>query len=280
MINPPVRRSLNQLLLYSLLIFGAFVTVFPFLYTVSTSLKGPVYVFEIPPRLIPTNPTLSNFVSAWTSNRFDRYFINSLLVTVITTVLVLWLGSMMAFAFARFTFTGKNPLYALVIFFMIMPAMTLIVPQFMLATRLSLVDRLEGLIVLYVAQNLPLCVFLLRGFFDQIPKEIEEAAVMDGASPWDIYRRVVLPLSTPALATATIFASLGAWDEYVWAFTIINDPDKRTLPVGIAAFHGVHLSDWGLVFAASLIAVAPILLLFIFMQKYFIKGIITAGVKG
>lgn len=255
-------------------------TVFPFLYTISTSLKGPVYVFEIPPRLIPAEPTLKNFVSAWTSNRFDRYFLNSALVTVITTLLVVWLGSMMAYAFARFNFIGKKLIYSAVIFFMIMPAMTLIVPQFMLATRLSLIDHLEGLILLYVAQNLPLSVFLLRSFIEQIPKEIEEAAIIDGASAWDIYRQVVIPLSTPALATATIFASLGAWDEYVWAFTIINDPNKRTLPVGIAAFHGVHLSDWGLVFAASLIAVTPILLLFIFMQKYFIKGIVTAGVKG
>lgn len=270
----------NKLLFYLLLSLGAFITVFPFLYMISTSLKGPVYVFEFPPRLIPEQPTIKNFITAWGSNRFDRYFLNSVVVTLSTTFLVVWLASMMAFALARLDFIFKKIIYGVVLFFMIMPAMTLIVPQFILATRFALIDKLEGLILLYVAQNLPLSVFLLRGFIEQIPREIEEAAIMDGASAWDIYRRIILPLSKPALATSIIFASLGAWDEYIWAFTIINDPSKRTLPVGIAAFHGVHLSDWGLVFAASLIAVAPILLFFMLMQRYFIKGVITGAVKG
>jgi multiple sugar transport system permease protein len=167
-----------------------------------------------------------------------------------------------------------------VMFFMMMPAMSLIVPQFILATRLKLVDQLPGLVVMYVAQNLPLTVFLLRGFLEQVPREIEEAAQMDGASAWGVYWRVLLPLSKPALATAAIFASLGAWDEYIWAFTIINTAEKRTLPVGIAAFQGVHLSDWGLVFAASLIAVVPVIALFIALQRYFIKGMVTGAVKG
>jgi multiple sugar transport system permease protein len=174
----------------------------------------------------------------------------------------------------------KKPLYYLVIFFMIIPAMSLIVPQFILAAQLKQVDQLSGLVLLYVAQNIPLSTFLLRGFLELIPKEIEEAALIDGASAWDIYWRILLPLSKPALATSAIFASLGAWDEYVWAFTIINSPEKRTLPVGIAAFHGVHLSDWGLVFAASLIAVVPVIALFVALQKYFVKGITTGAIKG
>ncbi len=274
------RTRINQIVYTLLLAAGALLTVFPFIYMLSTSLKGPVYVFELPPRLVPSQPTLRNFILAWTSNNFARYFLNSLGVTLVTTLLVIWLGSMMAYAFARFEFVLKKPLYYLVMFFMMMPAMSLIVPQFILATRLKLVDQLPGLVVMYVAQNLPLTVFLLRGFLEQVPREIEEAAQMDGASAWGVYWRVLLPLSKPALATAAIFASLGAWDEYVWAFTIINTAEKRTLPVGIAAFQGVHLSDWGLVFAASLIAVVPVILLFIILQKYFIKGMVTGAVKG
>ena len=271
---------ITQTFFVTLLSLGGLATIFPFIYMISTSLKGPVYVFELPPRLIPSSPTLRNFTSAWTSNNFERYFLNSMGVTVVTTLLVVWLASMMAFAFARFEFMLKKPLYYLVIFFMIIPAMSLIVPQFILAAQLKQVDQLSGLVLLYVAQNIPLSTFLLRGFLELIPKEIEEAALIDGASAWDIYWRILLPLSKPALATSAIFASLGAWDEYVWAFTIINSPEKRTLPVGIAAFHGVHLSDWGLVFAASLIAVVPVIALFVALQKYFVKGITTGAIKG
>jgi multiple sugar transport system permease protein len=274
------RNAINQAIYLMLLSLGGLATIFPFIYMISTSLKGPVYVFELPPRLIPSHATLQNFVSAWTSNNFGRYFLNSLGVTVVTTLLVVWLGSMMAYAFARFEFALKKPLYYLVMFFMMMPAMSLIVPQYILAARLKQVDTLSGLVLLYVAQNIPLATFLLRGFLEQVPREIEEAALIDGASAWDVYRRVLLPLSKPALATAAIFASLGAWDEYVWAFTILNTPEKRTLPVGIAAFHGVHLSDWGLVFAASLIAVMPVIALFVALQKYFIKGMTAGALKG
>lgn len=252
----------------------------PFIYMISTALKGKVYVFEIPPRLIPTHPTLENFISAWTSNDFSRYFLNSIFVSVVTVVCILLLASMMAFAFARYNFVGKKILYGLVIFFMTMPAMCLIVPQFILARDLVLTDKLAGLIVMDIAQNLPFAVFLLRGFLEEVPKEIEEAARIDGASAWSTYRYIIMPLCKPALATAATIAFLGAWDEYVWATTIINTPTLRTLPVAIATYQGVHTTNWGLVFAASLIAIVPVLILFISLQKYYVKGMVAGAVKG
>jgi multiple sugar transport system permease protein len=121
---------------------------------------------------------------------------------------------------------------------------------------------------------------LLKGFFEQVPRELEEAARIDGASSWAVYWRIMLPLSKPALATAAIFSSLGAWDEYVWALTILNNANRWTLPVGIASFHGVFYSDWGLIFAASLIAIVPIITLFIILQRYFIRGVLTGAIKG
>lgn len=274
------RRLTANILFYALLVAGVVVMVVPFLYMISTSLKGQIFVFEYPPRFIPAQPTLRNFVAAWTSNHFEHYFINSVVVTASATVLTVLLASMMAFAFARFEFALKRPLFYTIMILMMMPAMTLIIPQFLLAHKLKLIDTLSGLIVVYVAQNLPLNTFLLTGFLEQIPRELEEAARIDGASAWSVYWRIMLPLSKPALATAAIFSSLGAWDEYIWALTILNDPDKRTLPVGIAAFQGVHTSDWGLIFAASLIAVVPIIALFILLQKYFIKGVLSGAIKG
>jgi ABC-type glycerol-3-phosphate transport system permease component len=274
------QNRLRSLIWYVLLSLGALMTVIPFIYMISTALKGQVYVFEIPPRLIPAEPTLQNFSDAWNSNQFGRYFLNSVLVTAVSVLLVLWLASMMAYALARFNFFGKQVAYRLVIFFMTMPAMSLLVPQFVLARKLVLVDQLGGLVALNVAQNIPLAVFLLTGFLNDLPREIEEAARIDGASPWSIYWQIILPLCKPALATAAIFAFLGAWDEYIWAATIINSPEKRTLPVGIATFQGAHASNWGLVFAASLIAVGPVILIFILLQKYFVKGMIAGAIKG
>lgn len=273
-------KLIRQISFVLILTAGAFITIFPFIYMFSTSLKGPQFIFEFPPQLIPKEPTLSNFIRAWTSNNFSRYFLNSLEVTAISTFLVVWLGSMMAYSFARFDFYLKKPLFYLLMLFMIMPAMTLIVPQFLLAVKLNVIDHLSGLVFLYVAQNIPLSVFLLKGFMEQISVEIEEAAKIDGATSWDIYWRIIIPLSKPALATSAIFASLGAWDEYVWAMTIINNPEIRTLPVAIAAFQGVHSSDWGLIFAASIISITPIILLFISMQRYFTKGVTAGAVKG
>lgn len=271
---------ITNAMIYTLLIIGVMLTVIPFIYMVSTSLKGAVYVFEFPPRFIPAEPTLGNFVAAWTSKSFDRYFLNSIMVTTSTTVLVVLFSSMMAFAFARFNFMFKKPLYYSIMIFMMLPAMTLIVPQFMLASKLNLLNSLPGLVVVYVAMNLPLNTFILTGFLKQVPRELEEAAMIDGASSWAIYWRIMLPLSKPALATVAIFSSLGAWDEYVWALTVLNEPSKRTLPVAIAAFQGIFYSDWGLVFAASLIAIVPIIVLFVLLQRYFIKGAISGAIKG
>ncbi len=275
-----IRRSIRELILIILLGLGALLTVLPLIYMISTALKGAIYVFEIPPRLIPEHPTFQNFILAWTTNQFGKYFLNSILVSLVAVSCILLLASMMAYAFARYQFIGKKVLYGLIIFFMTMPAMSLIVPQFILARDLALMDSLMGLIVMYVAQNLPFATFLMRGFLEEIPKEIEEAARIDGASDWMIYWRVVLPLCKPALATSAIIAFLGAWDEYVWASTIINTPSKRTLPVAIATFQGVHTTNWGLVFAASLIGIVPVLVLFISLQKYFIKGMVAGAVKG
>lgn len=271
---------ITNAMIYTLLIIGVMLTIIPFIYMVSTSLKGAVYVFEFPPRFIPAEPTLGNFVAAWTSKSFDRYFLNSIMVTTSTTVLVVLFSSMMAFAFARFNFMFKKPLYYSIMIFMMLPAMTLIVPQFMLASKLNLLNSLPGLVVVYVAMNLPLNTFILTGFLKQVPRELEEAAMIDGASSWAIYWRIMLPLSKPALATVAIFSSLGAWDEYVWALTVLNEPSKRTLPVAIAAFQGIFYSDWGLVFAASLIAIVPIIVLFVLLQRYFIKGAISGAIKG
>ncbi len=263
----------------ALLLLGAAVMVVPFAYMLVTSFKPNALVLEVPPQFIPHHPTSANYVQAWTSNKFEHYFFNSLTVAAVTTALSVLLSSMMAYAFARFRFPGRRLLFGLLLIGLMVPTMMLIIPQFLLAKHLHLLDSLSGLVFFYTGGTLALNTFLLRSFFQDIPRELEEAMVVDGAGPWKRYRRLIMPLSRPALATVAIFSFLASWDEFVWALTIINDPDKRTLPIAIALFQGQHSTSWGLVFAASAIAVVPVIAIFIAFQRQFVSGITSGALK-
>jgi len=274
------RLSLSTLGLYVLLTAGVVVMIFPFLDLVSTAFQSQTYVLAVPPVLIPPQPTLQNFVEAWQSNHFALFFQNSLVVAVTTTVLAVLVSAMLAYGLARFEFTGKSAVFYAMLVTMMIPSLMLIIPQFMLAKALGLRNSLAGLVLVYVSMNIPLNTFLLRGFFEQLPRELEEAALIDGAGQFTIFFRIALPLSTPAIATVAIFTFLAAWDEFTWALTAIDDPLKRTLPVAIATFQGEHLTEWGLVFAASLIAIVPVIIVFVSLQRYFVKGLTSGAVRG
>lgn len=263
----------------AILTIGGAVMIVPFVYMLGTSFKPNALVLEIPPQFIPHHPTTANYVNAWTSNQFGRYFFNSVIVAVATTVAAVMLSSMMAFAFARFRFPGQRLLFGLLLIGLMVPTMMLLIPQFLLAKQLTLLDSLWGLIFFYTGGNLALNTFLLRSFFQDIPVELEEAMVVDGAGPWARYWRLIMPLSRPALATVGIFTFLASWDEFVWALTIINDPNRRTLPIAIALFQGEHSTSWGLVFAASAIAVVPVIGIFIAFQRQFVSGLATGALK-
>jgi multiple sugar transport system permease protein len=264
---------------YALLVIGSLVMVVPFLYMLSTSFKPHVTLFQLPPQFIPRPATLDNYRTALGSNDFGRYFVNSLVVAVVSTVIAVLLSSMMAFAFARFDFPGQTVAFWLLLLGLMVPAMMLLVPQFLLAKNLHLIDSLSGLVVFYVAGNLALNTFLLRGFFEEIPRELEEAMIVDGAGSWRRYARLIMPLSRPALATVGIFTFLASWDEFTWALTIIEDPAKRTLPIAISLFQGQHLTDWGIVFAASVIAIAPVIVVFVIFQRQLIAGLGAGALK-
>ena len=264
---------------YVVLIVGAAIMVVPFLYMLSTSFKAQQYVLTTPPQFIPHPVTASNYTAAWQSNHFGRYFLNSVVVALVSTVLSLLLSSMMAFGFARFRFAGRELLFRLLLLGLMIPAMMLIIPQFVLAKYLGLLDTYGGLVVFYVGSSLALNTFLLRGFFESIPMELEQAMEIDGARAVTRYLRLILPLSKPVLATATIFTFLASWDEFIWALTVINDPNKRTLPIAIALFQGEHSTSWGLVFAASTILVGPVILVFAIFQRQFVSGLTTGALK-
>jgi ABC-type glycerol-3-phosphate transport system permease component len=273
-------RPRAAVLRHVLLTVGAVVMLTPFVYMVSTSFKSQAYVLTIPPQFIPNPATLDNYVQVLTTQNFAAYFMNSVVVATTSTVISVLISSMMAYAFARFRFPGRELLFRLVLMGLMVPAMMLIIPQFILAKQLGLIDSLQGLVVFYVAASISLNTFLLRGFFASIPGELDDAMQVDGANAWTRYWRLVMPLSTPALATTTIFTFLATWDEFAWALTIINDPGKRTLPLAIELFQGQNATQWGLVFAASVVAVLPVIVVFLIFQKYFVQGLTSGAVKG
>ncbi len=275
-----VRTGTAAAVRHAFLIVAAALMVTPFLYMISTSFKSQAYVLTVPPQFIPNPATIDNYVQVWNTQNFGRYFANSLLVAVTSTFLSVLLSSMMAYAFARFEFRGRKLLFRIVLLGLMVPTMMLIIPQFILAKGFGLLDSYLGLIVFYVAGNLSLNTYLLRSFFISIPNELDQAMQVDGAGAWTRFTRLILPLSTPALATTTIFTFLATWDEFAWAATIIRDADLRTLPIAIRLFQGANATQWGLVFAASLIAIIPVIAVFLIFQRYFVQGLTAGAVKG
>lgn len=265
---------------YAILLVGGMIMVIPFLYMISTALVPNLYVIQYPPQLIPQNASLDNFIKAWQANNFQAYFINSAFVAVTATLITVVFSAMAAYAFARFTFKGKEVIFFTFLVVMMVPTTILIIPQFLLMKFLGLRNSLPGLVLIYSATSISMSIFLLRGFFEQLPKELEEAALLDGAGYFTIFTKIMLPLSAPGIATVSIFSFMAFWDEFIMALTFIDDPAKRTLPIAIALFQGQHGTQWGLVFAASLIALIPIFLIFFSLQKHFVGGLTTGAVKG
>lgn len=259
---------------------GALLMITPFLYMLSTSFKGQQYVLRLPPQFIPDPATLSNYERILVRGDFGQYFLNSLMVAVGSTALSVLLSAMMAYGFARYRFPGRELMFRLLLLGLMVPAIMLIVPQFVLAKHLGLIDTLPGLVVFYVAGSLALNTFLLRGFFEAIPSELDQAMQIDGAGDWRRFWNLALPLARPALATATIFTFLATWDEFAWALTIISSPEKQTLPIAIALLQGPKGTQWGLVFAASIIAILPVIAVFLAFQRHFVQGLTSGAVKG
>jgi multiple sugar transport system permease protein len=267
-------------LTYFFLIAGLIIVITPFLFMISTALKPHTYVFEIPPKLIPNNITFQNFMDALTKDDFGLYFINSLVVAICATAGTIIISSMMAYAFARIDFPFSKALFYILLLGIMVPSVMVIIPQFIMSKQLNTLDTKFGLICVYITMSMAQQTFLLKGYFSKVPKELEEAAFIDGANRWTIFWKVIMPLSKPGLATVTIFTFLYSWDEFAFAHVSIQTVTKRTLPIPIALFQSQYLTQWGLVFAASLLSLIPVILVFIIFQKHFIKGISTSGLKG
>ncbi len=274
-----IRRKFGMVVSLLILTSGLGLVLIPIWYMIITSFKPQTMIFELPPRLWPQTWTLNNYTAALGKDNFGRYFLNSAWVAVATTLLTLLISAMLAFVFARLKFPGKESLFYLFLLGMMVPPVMLIIPQFLVAKWLSLFNH-TGLILVYTTMNISMQTFLLRGVFEGVPRDLEEAALIDGGGPWVIFWRIVLPLSGPGLSVVVINTFLYSWEEFAWANVAIKNASQRTLPIGIALFQSEHLTEWGQVFAASLVALIPVLIIFIIFQRHFVQGISTTGLKG
>ncbi len=259
-------------------VFAA-VAVFPLLYMVSLSFQPTNDILQSHPTLIPSNPTTTNYVQAWTENDFSRFFLNSLAVSLGTVVITVVFASLAAFAFARYEFRFKELIFYLFLASLAVPSVDLIIPQYMLMARLHLTNSLPGLSVIYASENLPFSIFLLRGFFEAIPKELEESFRLEGAGTLRVLTRLIAPLSAPALAVVAVFTFNFAWEEFVIALTLIDKASRFTLPIGLNFFIGEHTTQWGPLFAGSMFATIPSVLVYVISQRWFRRGVSVGGIR-
>lgn len=276
--TPRLARWLRAILLYAIVIAGAAVMIVPLVYMVSTSLLPHGDVFATPPEFIPRQPTFANYIAAWQENDLGHAFLNSVIVAVCSTALNVALAASLAFAFARYQFPGRNLLFYVILVTMTVPALVLIIPQFVLAAHLHLTNSLLGLILIYAA-GMGFNVFLLRSYFQNMPQELFDAAALDGCGVFRTFWSIALPLARPALAAACIFSFQGNWDEFTMALTLNNNQSLFTLPVAIQQFFSNNNTDWGVVFAATTIAMIPIFIIFIIFQREFVSGIAAGALK-
>lgn len=271
--------TVKGVLTYGILLAIAIAMLIPLLWLTSTALKDPTEnIFQFPPQLFPQRPTLENFVRVWQSQPFGQYFLNSLFVAGLTVTLNVFFCSLAAYPLARLNFVGKDWIFTAIISTIMIPFQIVMIPLYILTVQLGLKNSYLGVIFPAIASAFG--IFLLRQAFMGVPKEMEEAARMDGCSELGIWWNVMLPSVRPALVTLTIFVFIGAWSDFLWPLLVLDDPNYYTLPLGVAKLAGTFSLDWRLVAAGSIISIAPILLFFLLMQRYIVPSEAGSGVKG
>jgi multiple sugar transport system permease protein len=266
------RRGAGLLVLGLLLGAG---TVLPLVVMVLGSLKPEAEVTA--PAILPQQPTLDNYAYVFTDVPFGRYLLNSAFVAIVITVLALWFHSMAAYALARLRFPGRDAIFLVIFSTLLVSLPVVMVPTFAVVRAMGLVDTYGGLIIPAIFNAFG--IFLLRQFYIALPGELEEAALLDGASYWRVYWNVVLPLSRPILSALAVFFFLANWNAFVWPLTITSDPDLRTVQVGIAGFQQQYEGNLNYTLAAATVAAVPMLLLFLFFQRQLVESIKSAGFR-
>lgn len=267
-----------QILSIIALAFGALLMVAPFGWTIQGAFGNPAEAVRLPPRWLPASPTLDNFVEAFNRMPFDRFMLNSLKVATIITIGQLITTSTAAFAFARLRFVGRNALFYLLLASLMVPGQITLIPLFVVVRQLGLYNTHWALILPALIN--PFGVFFLRQFFLTIPNEYEDAARVDGATTWQIYTRIILPLSGPALATLGILTFVGVWNDFLGPLVFLQDQNLFTFTVGLQRLQGMYGGALGPTAAGTVLGIVPMLIVFLLLQRYIVQSVITTGIKG
>lgn len=269
---------LRRVLLYIVLILIAVIMVVPFLWMLSTSLKTQYDAVKIPPVWIPDPPRWENYVKLFTEQPMFQFMLNTIKIVFFVVLGQLFFSSLAAYSFARISFKGRNVVLFFYIATLMVPGQVTMIPTYLMFAKAGLTDNHLALIL--PAFFSAFGVFLLRQFFMSLPRELEEAAEIDGCNPFMTYWRIMLPLVVPAMLTLGVFTLMNTWNDYMGPLIYLSSPEKYTMTLGIAYFKGVYTTQWNLVMAGSIVSVVPILIAYLCAQKYFIEGIAFSGVKG
>ena len=269
---------IEQIVVHAVLFIWLLISVIPFVWMVSTSFKGPGEIFVFPPKWIPRSPTFQNYIDLFQEVNFGRPFLNSVIVSLSTTFLSVLIATMAGYGFAKFNFKNKNVLFLVILGTIMVPGQITMIPVFLLLTQINLLNTYWGLILPAIANAFN--IFFMRQFISGIPDELLEAAKMDGAHEGWIFFRVILPLARPAMAAITIFTFTGSWNNFLWPLIIATDESMYTLPVAVSVLGGQYTENIAMQMAGSVIVILPLIIVFLFTQRYFIKGITFTGLKG
>jgi raffinose/stachyose/melibiose transport system permease protein len=271
--------KIRQISKHALLLLYAIIIVAPISTALWATFKTTAELYQYPLSL-PETWSLNNYVQLFASENMAVYFGNSLLVTVVSVAFILFLGSMETYAIVRLPRIGGSLLFSFLTLGMMVPVQVNMIPTYLEMEKFGLLNSHIGLIIVNIATLLPICVFILTGFMKTIPKGLFEAARMDGASHWQIYTRVVLPLSKPSLTAAGIFCGVIVWNDLLFPLLFLKEPALKTLPVALLQFQGEYLTNYPMIFAGVMIASLPIIILYVFLQRYFIQGMTAGAIKG
>lgn len=280
-----MRNPASKILSHTVLTAVSLLSIFPFLWLISTSFKGiGEDIFAYPPRLIPSDFTWANYIGVWGKADFLAYFWNSMIVAALTVLLNLILSSLAAYPLARMNFKGRRFTFFAILATIMIPFQAIMLPVYIITLKLHLIDSVSN-IAGFIGLVMPFAVsafgiFLMRQAFLKVPKEMEEAAIIDGCNVFQVFLRVVLPMVKPSLAVLAVFTFIGSWGEFLWPSIVLTKEDMYTLPVGINNLQGMFSANWRFIAAGSIISTVPIIIFFLFMQKYFISGENDGAIKG